>query len=59
MQLLNVNKVAGVALQVSFVMIVSFGRCHGVSFSGDTQKLPGCDPVQSALSEPALAGDFD
>lgn len=45
MQLSNVNKVAGVALQVSFVMILSFGRCHGVSFSGDAQNLPGCDPV--------------
>lgn len=42
MQLLNVNKVAGVALQVSFVMIVSFS---GVCFSVDTQNLPECDPV--------------
>lgn len=51
MQFLNVNQVAGVALQVSFVTIVAFGRCHGVSFSGDTQNLPGYDP--------ALAGSFD
>lgn len=27
--------------------------CWGISFSGDTQNLPGCDPVQPALGEPA------
>ena len=31
-------------------------RCCGVFFSGDIQKLPGRDPVQPALGDPALAG---
>ena len=29
---------------------------YGVSFSGDTQNLPGQGPVQPALREPALTG---
>lgn len=31
-------------------------RSHGVSFSGCNQNLPGHDPVQPALEEPALTG---
>ncbi|GAB0180325.1 klotho [Grus japonensis] len=34
-------------------------RGCGVSFSGDTQYLPGCDPVQPALGDPTLAGGLD
>jgi len=34
------------------------GGC-GVSFSGDTQDLPGRGPVQPALGDPASAGGLD
>jgi len=34
------------------------GGC-GVSFSGDTQDLPGRGPVQPAVSDPASAGGLD
>ncbi|GAB0183644.1 mitochondrial enolase superfamily member 1 [Grus japonensis] len=30
-----------------------------VSFSGDTQNPPGCDPMQPALGNPVLAGGLD
>jgi len=33
------------------------GGC-GVSFSGDTQDLPGQDPVQPALGDPAWQGGW-
>lgn len=33
-------------------------RVHGVSFSGSGQSLPGCDPMELALCEPALAGGW-
>ena len=31
----------------------------GVSLSGDTQNPPGQGPVQSAVGDPALAGELD
>lgn len=31
----------------------------GSSFTGDIKNLPGCDPGQSALGEPALAEGSD
>jgi len=34
------------------------GGC-GVSFSGDTQDLPGQGPVQSAVGDPASTGELD
>jgi len=34
------------------------GGC-GVSFSGDTQNLPGQGPVQPAVGDPASAGGLD
>ena len=34
------------------------GGC-GVSFSGDTQKLPGWGPMQPAVGDPASAGGLD
>ena len=34
------------------------GGC-GVSFSGDTQDLPGEGPVQPAVGDPASAGGLD
>ena len=34
------------------------GGC-GVSFSGDVQDLPGQDPVQPAVGDPASAGGLD
>jgi len=34
-------------------------RICGVSFSGDTEDLPGRGPVQPALGDPALAGGLD
>ena len=34
-------------------------RGCGVSFSGEIQILPGCDPVQPALGDPALATGLD
>ncbi|GAB0205780.1 mitochondrial enolase superfamily member 1 [Grus japonensis] len=34
-------------------------RGCGVSFSGDTQNLPGHNPVQYTLDDPALAGRLD
>ena len=33
--------------------------CCGVSFSGDIKNLPGRDPVQPALGEPASAWGLD
>jgi len=34
-------------------------RGCGVSFSGDTQTLTGCGPVQTALGDPASTGGLD
>lgn len=34
-------------------------RGCGVSFSGDTENLPGHNPVQPVLGEPALAQGLD
>ncbi|GAB0181584.1 mitochondrial enolase superfamily member 1 [Grus japonensis] len=34
-------------------------RGCGVSFSGDIQNPPGCNPVQHAVGDPALAGVLD
>jgi len=34
-------------------------RGYGVSFSGDTQDLPGRGPVQPVLGDSALAGGLD
>ena len=34
------------------------GSC-GVSFSGDIQDLPGRDPLQPAVGDPASAGGLD
>ncbi|GAB0186946.1 translation initiation factor IF-2-like [Grus japonensis] len=34
-------------------------RGCGVSFSGDVQNPPGCNPVQPALGDTALAGGLD
>lgn len=34
-------------------------RSCGVSFFGDAQNLPGCDPVQHAVCDPATAGGLE
>lgn len=31
-------------------------RGCGVTLPGDTQNVPGCDPTQPAIEEPAIAG---